>query len=92
MSGATRARRLDRVSAAREAATLGAEVRRVAAYLGVPVAEVRAEVEDVARLCRAAGAFTVDARVAVVARDLGMPADELRAEIARLRKAIDATA
>ncbi len=84
--------RVARVVAHRQDTELDAEVRRLAAHLGIPAAELRAEAEEVTRLCRDAGAFTVDARVAVVARDLGMPARELRAEVDRLREAVDAAA
>lgn len=86
MSRSRTAARVGRVAAAYEAAELEAELRRLAAYLGIPVDELRAEVEEVDRLCRAAGAFTVETRVAAVARDLGIPADELRAEAERLRE------
>lgn len=92
MTGAGVSRRVGRIASAREEVALDAEVRRLAAHLGIPASELRGEVQAVERLCREARAFTVESRVAAVARDLGMPVAELRAEIDRLREAADATA
>lgn len=85
MSAGRLTKRLARVVGSREAAALGAEVRRVAAHLGIRASELRAEVGEVDRICRAAGTVTVEARVAAVARDLGGPAAWLREEAEQVR-------
>ena len=84
--------RVARFAAHRHEAALEAELRRHAAALGVPVAELRAEAEEVARRCRAAGASTLDACVALVAQDLGLTPEELRAEVWRMPGALCAGA
>ncbi len=80
--------RTDRVVRAHRLAAFDAEVVRLAAHLGIPESELRAEVEEVDHICRVAGAFTVEARVIAVAKDLGLPADEVRIEAERLRAAV----
>ena len=67
-----------------------ADLRRYAAVLGIPVAELRAEAEEVTRLCRDAGAVTLDACVVLVARNLGVTPEEMWVEIGRLPEALRA--
>jgi hypothetical protein len=77
--------RLDRVAATRQAGWLDAEVRRMAAQIGVAEAELRHEAEEVERVCRVAGAVTAEERVAAVAAAIGVTVDELRQELEQVR-------
>ena len=76
-----RTRRLETRAASRD---LRGEAARLAAELGIGADELRAEAEELARRCRAAGAVTHEQMAAVAAAEAGLEPAEVRAEAERI--------